>query len=302
LATQTIIPSQVNEQWAQQCRPTQMQSIASDQAQIYQQAFFGKIPSTTEKIYIATAGAPASGKSTILEQELASGQDPRYAQTVKIDPDEYTIPNMDNTRALLTLLQPSATKEDAYHFLRAGSNIIANNVLNSAVGHNYHIAHGSTLSSPQSENLLANIGNAGYTRRLLLCDAPDATRADLEANRQQQGDFHVTAEDFKSKSYGFCKNMSMYFKQGDELKIYWTPNKQTGAILAATYEKGQRTVLNPEALAAFVKNYEQKRSELNQNLPAWQEIEANYAQRFQQTSWVQQVQNPSQASSLRSLH
>ena len=55
-----------------------------------------KAPEGRKPVYLATAGAPLAGKSTILEQVIADNQD-RYGHLAKIDPDRWGMSYMVNT-------------------------------------------------------------------------------------------------------------------------------------------------------------------------------------------------------------
>jgi pantothenate kinase len=69
---QQIIPPEAIQSWANQCSPQHLSAIGQDMQAIFQQGFQGKFPAAEREkpLYIATAGAPASGKSTLLTREL----------------------------------------------------------------------------------------------------------------------------------------------------------------------------------------------------------------------------------------
>ncbi len=269
----TMIPWSVTQRWIDTSSPSQTNAAVEDLGDIARLNVGGKQPALPNEkpLYLATAGAPLTGKSTLLAKELAGQEDQRYHQAVTIDPDEYTIPYMKHTRALLP---DTATNEDAYHFMRPGSNMIANTLFNKAVEGRHHIAHGTTLTSPHTERNLMNLGEAGYEKRLLLCDAPQAAREDMKAYRESTGDHHATQKDFIDKDIGFAKNMGAYFTQGDDVRVFWKAERKADAVLAASYKDGVKTVHNPEALQSFVARYNEKRQQNpKEKLPSWDELE-----------------------------
>lgn len=73
--------------WERKSEPGLMPSIERDYQRIREELFLGKTPEQDKKLYVATAGSPCAGKSTVLDQEVGGGNDPRYANAIVIDPD-----------------------------------------------------------------------------------------------------------------------------------------------------------------------------------------------------------------------
>lgn len=279
------IPDVANEGWYSQLKndPARLDALSKDNQTIFDKAFEGKTPVSNQNnlLYVATGGPPLSGKSTLLEQELNGNNDVRYSQAIRVDPDEYTLPFMQNTR---NLLANDASSQDVYTALRPGSNIIANGLLNSAATHGYNIAHGTTMTNPKASGMLDTLGELGYTRRILLTDAPDASRQEMKAYREGSGDFHATSSDFINKGVGSAQSATTAFLHADEVRVYWKPEREVDHVLAASYSNGIKTIHDQNALDQYATQYEQKRGVLQQqgrDLPSWDGLETAYSQRFQ---------------------
>lgn len=302
-STTQPIPDFVIQGWLGTLNNQQRQSVGQDISMIYSSAFENKSPSlNVEKpLYIATAGSPLTGKSTLLESVLNSQTDSRYSNIVRTDPDEYVLPQMHYSRSLLP---NDASPELVYQELRAGSNVIANSMLNDAAMHRYHIAHGTTLSSSKSADMLDAMGELGYTRRILLSDAPEEARHHMKAYREALGDVHVTKRDFINKGIKSAQSTVNALLHGDEVDVYWKQSLESQPILAASYRDGDRVVYNEAAFNCYIENYQNKRAILEHEglkLPMWQELEASYQSRHhplhQQQSWQEQVMQKSSQSS-----
>jgi hypothetical protein len=61
-------------------------------------------------------------------------------------------------------------------------------MFNQAFDDGYHIAHGTTMTSPFIGGMLDNLGKEGYYRRLLLCSSPLETREAAGTKRIEKGD------------------------------------------------------------------------------------------------------------------
>lgn len=182
-------------------------------------------------IYLATAGAPGSGKSTTLETYL---QKDGYKHFVYVDPDQMALRNMlytylSNLRTLdfATAESNHAALKTAYEKWRDASNYIALNIMNSAFvadenNKRYSIAHGSTSTSPATRENYTELKKAGYKIILLLCYAENDTRLHLNSIREtQQGFVKITSEDMINKEVLFPKRFDLYFEFADEIHFFW---------------------------------------------------------------------------------
>lgn len=160
--------------------------VERDRPIVHQICFQNAEPAEGRKpIYVATAGAPLVGKSTVIEQEIADNPE-RYGNIVKVDPDRWGMLFMVNTyHGHLMAASTVADAPDfqtaqgrAYDIARPGSNFLTLEVLNEAVDGNYDIAHGTTMTGPHIKSLLSGLKQQGYEIDLLLCGAEDDMRAE----------------------------------------------------------------------------------------------------------------------------
>lgn len=211
--------------------------------------------------YLATAGGPASAKSTILEAFMK--ETTPNNQFCYIDPDRVSLRSMIYTYIpYLSSYNISKSKsyndllEEAYNKWRGGSNYIALTLLNEAAEKQRNIAHGTTSTYPNIGNLYKNLKEKGYEIVLLLCGANDETRLMLNQHRQQnQGFFQVDPVDFIEKGKAFPERFKTYFTYADKIYIYWTEDL-TGSVLAAIYSpQTGLDVKDQQALEKFVKTH-----------------------------------------------
>ncbi len=247
-------------------------------------------------IYMATAGAPLAGKSTILEQELASMPEFRD-KAYKVDPDRWVMSYM--VRAYHGHMMAAGmvanapdfqyAQRRAYDILRPASNIIATEILDQGTRCGCDVIHGTTSTGAHVPGMLEKLKEAGYQIDLLLCGAPDKMRGDAAAYRaEEQGYYQSTPEDVVNKGLLFPQRVSDYFKYADNLTIFWRDGVTKDAIRSAEYRNGKLQILDGAAYAAFVNKYEQDRSKLANPadpqhepviLPAFEAIQASYQMR-----------------------
>lgn len=275
--------------WERKSEPGLMPSIERDYQRIREELFLGKTPEQDKKLYVATAGSPCAGKSTVLDQEVGGGNDPRYANAIVIDPDRYTMDYMFTYRNLLTAgkkaeLGPEEAAKQAYDRARPGSNLISNTNLNEAFSRGYNIVHGTTSTTPFVGKFLQSLADEGYERRLLLCYAPDNMRvAAGEKRKGKEAHYQVDPSDFVEKGKAFPQRHEAYFANADHLVLFWKPQLEQNAIRAAEYRDGQKTILNQDAYDGYTQKYAADRQALaaeNIVIPAWGQIEQTYFSRY----------------------
>lgn len=310
-----IVPFEVAiaKPWIANCEPDLLPRVQKDHVSISRLLFDGKVPATSreKKLYVATAGSPCSGKSSELDRELANPEtDYRYGNIVMVDPDRYAMEYMNYTyRPMLSAgekarLGAEEAGKVAYNRSRPGSNIVSNLVYNQAFDGGYHIAHGTTMTSPFIGGMLQKLGEEGYYRRLLLCYAPDDVRVEAGNKRiNKEAHYQVDPSDFINKGLMFPQRMGDYFTHGDHLKLLWKPELEKNAVLAAEYIDGKKIIRNQAAYDAFTVQY-QKAATTNpdpnsvsiacdwqapetQYLPRWEEIEQKYFNR----NWAPKAAN-----------
>ncbi len=247
-----------------------------------------EVPAGQRPIYLGTAGAPAAGKSTLLEHELEAN--PRYRGAVRTDPDVYAMRAMVNTYHDF-LLSPrmlvrggdaegqgnDIAQKRAYDVARAWSNVFAYEILNEAAQGRFHIAHGTTMTSASVTSVLARIKETDREIDLLLCYTSDAVRAAAVKQRSgEQGRYQVTNEDWIEKGKLFPQRFPVYFERADRLVLFWRPAHDAPPIRAAEYVAGAKTVTDAAALEAFQRQYREHSAE---GQKTFEELEKRYTSR-----------------------
>jgi hypothetical protein len=165
--------------------------------------------SSPDLIYLATAGSPGSGKSTVLETFVRKNKLEHFVYT---DPDQVSLKNMNFTyRKSLSSYHFAesksnyATLKDAYDKWRAASNYICHEMLQVAFGgeinlnQQFSIAHGTTSTNPVME-IFYKKKSLNYRINLLLCYSPDAIRKQaIQVREKEQAFVQVDPKDIISK-------------------------------------------------------------------------------------------------------
>jgi len=208
---------------------------------------FANAEKSTE--YIATAGGPSAGKSTILEEHLSSNPN-KFAY---IDPDRSCLQKMPNSY-LADLENNRRDVAGAYDHWREASNLLANVFLAYAIDQGYAIAHGTTMTSPHIATMLSFLKNHDYTRVLQHVNCPDDVRLSTEEIRRQGGIFQCTDEDLINKGVDFHKRLGDYLANSDKVIFYYRPSIET-TIVAATKDSDGLKVENPGAFEKIANLY-----------------------------------------------
>jgi predicted ABC-type ATPase len=226
-----LIPENVLTSLIADYTADEKERIELDLSNIRVLTFRGKM-SHLEPIYIATAGAPGSGKSTILEKELK--ENPLYFKMnpAYIDPyqrglkfmintywQDLTLGNVSNDQSYEKNLEAACKKWDA------AANYIANTLLNEAFAHGYSIAHGTTSSGEFIEQLYISLKAAGYQIHLMICEASLENRiAALEHRMYVQGFYESTSANFGKNEQLWVSKIILYLKYANFITI-WDANK-----------------------------------------------------------------------------
>lgn len=281
--------------WIDKCDPALLPAVEKDYDAIRAMHFGNAVPAADgeQKLYVATAGSPCSGKSTELDFLLEETDDPRIQTAVLVDPDRFVMEFMNYTYRPLMGAGEIAKRgfveaaKNGYETARPGSNIISNLLFNEAFDAGYHIVHGTTMTSPFVGGMLDTLAANGYQRRLYLCYSEEEVRADAGCKRLEQEGLahgHPDHEDFAAKGKLFPQRMAEYFKHGDELVLMWKDDVAQRAVRAAEYTDGRLHIVDERAFTAFKDRYDAQRATLAAEdqitLPAWDEMEATYAARF----------------------
>jgi predicted ABC-type ATPase len=221
-----------------------LEKIYNDFLLLHAKAFKG---AEKTRSYMVTAGPPAAGKSTLLEQIIRFNPETGKNTTgfVYIDPDRAAMQQMPSylqDRALHRDGKGGRDAKAAYDHWREASNFIAQTLLAEALVDGYKIAHGNTMSVDQSiTNLQAIQTKYGYKTHLIHCTTTDDIRLAREKIRQGDGMYQVTAEDFASKSVKFFSLLPKYV-QVSSADFYYSKDV-TSTELAAVKDLGQEAIM-----------------------------------------------------------
>lgn len=221
------------------------------------------------RFYLATAGAPGSRKTTILEKFLSEHQE--YQEAAYLDPDPRTLRFMAHTyyaRSLTPLKIAEATSYDeviktAYEKWRGASNYIVLTLLEEAFTSGKSIAYGTTSTGGHIPHFLAKVKENGYQVILLLCSCPDEVRYEAVDYRNKVIRFYQSSpEDAVSKGTLFPQRMEAYFAYADQLYFFWSDDLFGPERLAGVWQKGKLELYDNEAMQKFIGKYEADRTAL----------------------------------------
>lgn len=233
------------------------------------------------KFYLATAGAPGSRKTTILERFLS--QHPDY-RGIYLDPDPRALKFMAHTYYAQSLNSYEISKassydeviEAAYNKWRGGSNYITLALMEEGFAEGKSIIHGSTSTGGHLPIFLQKLKQAGYEIIFLLCSCEDQTRYDAVEYRNKEIRFYQSSpEDALSKGKLFPQRMQEYFRYADKLYFYWSDGIFDAARLGGTWERGTLKVCDEKAMDSFIAKYDADRAALaleGKKLPSFDEL------------------------------
>lgn len=203
--------------------------------------------------FISTAGAPGSGKSVLLEHELANN--PTYKNFVYLDPDEVAIKMIGRYNDMVARY---ADKRDGLHMAytvwRNASNYLHNSLMNMVAKQGYNIALGTTATGGAMSKLYEGLKAQNFTIKTLVLAADDQTRADSLIQRfNVEQTRYLPADHAVDKADAFIEKFPLYFKESDEVELFWRSGANESAVKAASYsQKDNQAVVNKhEALDAF---------------------------------------------------
>ena len=275
--SEDLLANEYVQKFLSEYSPSEAALIKDDLANIGKLCFRETSPvEANERIYIATAGGPGTGKSTILENYLSEKTNFAY-----LDPDQRALKYMINTylqeftnakisqKKVHTRNDWKKLLESAYTKWRAASNYITSVLLNKAYSNGNNIAHGTTSTSEQVEILYKKLKANGYKIVLLLCYSPEQERIKaLEHRFENQNFIQVDPKDIVSKGKVFPERFPIYFQYADEIEIYWADSFLEGATLAARLERGKGiTTFDAKAMKKFVQKYDKDRQDKPSLLP-----------------------------------
>ncbi|MBA4750369.1 MAG: zeta toxin family protein [Alphaproteobacteria bacterium] len=272
----SIVPQEIVTGFLKDYTPDERALIDEDLKGIRALTFRG-LTKPRPSQYIATAGGPGAGKSTILETYI---QDNKIENIAYVDPDQRALRFMINTYYLdLTLYAAAKAKSyqdllaKGYDKWRGGSNYIANTLLNEAILGGYSVMHGTTSTGGSVDQLYDKLKGRGYEITILVCASSLENRQKaLEWRAKDQGFVQSDPEDVATKGKALFERLPVYLAKADHVLMYWSDDFAKGARLVARFDKGMGVkVLNPD-IKEIEKLYEEVRREKGAKLPRFQDL------------------------------
>lgn len=229
------------------------------------------LQNSSNRFYLATAGAPGARKTTILERFVS--MHPEYQEAAYLDPDPRGLKFMVHTyyaRSLNSLVIAEVGDYDqviknAYEKWRGGSNYIALSLLEEAFETGLSIIHGTTSTGGHLPDFFTKLKENNYEIVLLLCSCPDDVRYDAVDYRNRVVRFYQSsAEDAVSKGALFSQRMQSYFTYADKLYFYWSDSHLSQERLAGIWSNGKLEIHDSEAMQCFIDKYEADRALLQE--------------------------------------
>ncbi|MDE3046483.1 MAG: hypothetical protein KGJ02_07555 [Verrucomicrobiota bacterium] len=248
-------------------------------------SWFSEVRDSLPKpLYLASAGAPGSAKTSIMERFMQDNG--LTTKTVYIDPDQRALKLLTNTyqAELKRIVNSPSEIKNAYDKWKGGSKYITLTLLEEAFTQKKSIAHGADLTTDDTAKFLSKVKDAGYDIMLLLCSADDEFRQKtIQFKNDVEQFFNINPTDEVNKSKYFTQQMPTYFTYANTLYLYWSNELGTSEHVAAILQNGNVQVVNMDAMNHFVQKYEADRAVLakeGKKIPAWDELVRTYQKRF----------------------
>lgn len=212
---------------------SESQKLREDINQLYQK-IVSKNP-VKDNLAVITAGAPGSGKTVKLKQELEASRK-NYAY---VCPDDVCLRNQ--TQTYMADLRNSdgspAARQLLYNKWRPGSNAATQLLLANLIRERYAFYFGSTSSSPSTGKFLEYLKKQGYRIRFIHISAPDNVR--WESIKERDKTFvQTTLQDVQEKGLLVPQRIKdTYLEYADEIDFYYREGTNENAILAAKWRR-----------------------------------------------------------------
>ena len=244
----------------------ELTALKDDIRDLYQE-ILSKSP-IKEKIAILTAGAPGSGKTTLMKQWLK--REPR--PFAYICPDDVALPNQKRTFAVSNL-----PAEEAYNKWRPGSNAVAHLILANLIRDQRAFYFGTTSTGAGTPKFFEFLKKQGYRIVLLHLTAPDEVRWEAVRNHEL---LHTTREDVYEKGLLFPQRISdCYLKWADEIHFYYRDKFENDAVDTAFWSREctELQIFNPEDYASIKSIHNTMCDQLNRKNLRWENTVENYS-------------------------
>lgn len=191
-----------------------------------------------------TAGAPGSGKTTVLEAEIEQNSLFHDFKIAYVCPYSVCLKGMDLTYgADVGSSTAVEVRKAAYDKWRPGSNAAAHLILAHLIRDKLSFYFGSTSTGALMANSFEFLKLQDYHIHLLHVSAPDDVRWASIAKWDQEF-VQTTEEDVIEKGKLLPQRISdTYLKYASRIDFYWRPSRDEEALLAAKFEKLTGVVL-----------------------------------------------------------
>jgi hypothetical protein len=219
---------------------------------------FGNLQNTEHRFYLATAGAPGSRKTTILERFVSNH--PKFQGGVYLDPDPRTLKFMVHTYyatslnplSIATIGNYDEIIKNAYEKWRGGSNYICLTLLEESFALGRSVIHGTTSTGSHVPDFFAKLKENHYEIILLLCACPDEVRFEAIDYRNRVVRFYQSSnEDAVAKGKLFLQKMDSYFAYADKIYFFWSDSLFSTERLAAVWSEGKFEIHDQEAMDSY---------------------------------------------------
>lgn len=245
-----------------------LQNLKVDICNLYQ-AIIDERP-VKERLAIMTAGAPGTGKTILLKQDLEA-QAKQGKVFAYVCPDDVCLKRQLRTyqkeiaervdQGLMDDIERRNRRQEAYNKWRPGSNAATHLILAHLIRQRYGFYFGTTSSAPTTAKFLEFLKNHGYKIRLLHLTSPDQVRWESILERDKIF-VQTTEEDIREKGKLVPQRiMDTYLKFADEIEFFYRGAVKENAVLAATWKRsldsteglGTLTIVDRERYEAIKK-------------------------------------------------
>jgi hypothetical protein len=187
-----------------------------------------------EKIAVITAGAPGSGKTYKMRQDLQG------KKSVYIDPDDVCLKDGMKETYLADIAKGDQSKEvrfAAYNKWRPGSNAACQLILGNLIRDGFAFHYGTTATGAQTGRFFAFLKAHGYQIRVIHVTAPDAVRW-ASIQERDKTFVQTTEQDTKVKGDLLPQRINdTYLAFADEIEFCYRGSVKEEAILSAKWTR-----------------------------------------------------------------